>query len=104
MKTNPAIASAFFRTMGLPAPTTEHKFHETRRWRFDYAWPCRRVALEVEGGVWTRGRHTRPMGFMNDCEKYNNAGALGWIVLRVTPQNLMKTETANLIKAAFENR
>lgn len=104
MKTNPAIACAFFRSMGLPTPQPEHRFHESRRWRFDYAWPEHRVALEVEGGVWTRGRHTRPLGFLNDCQKYNNAAALGWIVLRVTPQNLMKTETAALVKSAIENR
>lgn len=104
MKTNPAIACAFFRAMGLPAPEPEHRFHESRRWRFDYSWPEHRVALEVEGGVWTRGRHTRPLGFLNDCQKYNNAAALGWIVLRVTPQNLMKTETAALVKSAIENR
>jgi very-short-patch-repair endonuclease len=109
MKTNPAIASAFFRTMGLPAPVTEHKFHDTRRWRFDYAWTAERVALEVEGGIFMachgkKSRHSTGTGMLADMEKYNNAAALGWIVLRVTPQNLMRTETALLIKSAIENR
>lgn len=109
MKTNPAIACAFFRTMGLPEPIIEHKFHDTRLWRFDYAWPSRRVALEVEGGVFMsyhgkKSRHSTGTGMLADMQKYNNAASLGWIVLRVTPQNLMKTETATLIKAAFDNR
>ena len=51
----------------------EYKFHPTRRWRFDYAIPEHKIALEVEGGVWTGGRHTSPKGFLNDIEKYNTA-------------------------------
>ena len=35
----------------LPPPVAEHRFHETRRWRFDFAWPDHRVALEIAGGV-----------------------------------------------------
>jgi len=38
--------------------------------------------VEFEGGVFARGRHTRPMGFINDCEKYNAGTALGWRVFR----------------------
>lgn len=40
----------------------EHKFHPIRKWRFDYAIPEHKIALEVEGGVWTGGRHTSPKG------------------------------------------
>lgn len=49
----------------------EYRFCQRRKWRFDYAAPQHRVALEVEGGVWSRGRHTRPQGFLGDMEKYN---------------------------------
>ena len=50
------------------------------------AWPDLRVAVEVEGGVWSKtpGRHTRGAGFEADCEKYNAAAAAGWRVARVT--------------------
>lgn len=67
----------------------EYRFHPTRRWRFDYAIPAERIALEVEGGVWTGGRHTSPKGFLNDIEKYNTAVVLGWRVVRTTPDKLM---------------
>lgn len=70
---------------GLPAPVAELHFHAARRWRFDYAWPEHRIALEVEGGVWSRGRHTTPAGFLADMEKYNAAAVLGWRVLRCAP-------------------
>lgn len=62
----------------------EHKFHPTRRWRFDFALPEHRVAVEVEGGTWNGGRHTRGSGYAKDCEKYAEALCLGWRVLRVT--------------------
>lgn len=69
---------------GLPTPQTEYKFHPSRRWRFDGAYPDRMVAYEIEGGVWSGGRHTRAEGFTNDCIKYNEAALLGWQVYRFT--------------------
>lgn len=74
------------RVSNMPAWVEEFRWHPTRLWRFDFAWPGERVALEVEGGVWTRGRHNRPSGFIEDCEKYNEATADGWRVVRVTEE------------------
>ena len=79
----------------------EFKFHPKRRWRFDYAIPEHRIALEVEGGVWTGGRHTRPQGFLGDIEKYNTATLMGWRVFRTTPDDLLRTATLNLLKQAI---
>jgi very-short-patch-repair endonuclease len=64
------------------APVAELQFHPSRKWRFDFAFPDRMVAVEVDGAVWTNGRHTRGSGYIKDCEKYNNAAALGWFVFR----------------------
>lgn len=63
-------------------PAVQHKFHPSRRWRFDFAWPSLMVAVEIEGGIFVAGRHVRPSGFIKDCEKYNAAAANGWLVLR----------------------
>ena len=71
---------------GLTGWQTEFRFHPVRRWRFDFAHPEKRVAVEIEGGVFIRGRHNRPSGFIADCEKYNEAVKLGWRVLRVVPR------------------
>lgn len=71
------------RSLGVPEPEREYRFHPTRRWRFDFAWVDRKVAAEVEGGVWVRGRHTRGAGYVADCAKYNSATLLGWRVLRI---------------------
>lgn len=72
--------------LGLPDPERELKFHPTRKWRFDFAWPAVKIAVEIEGGNFSRGksRHTTGKGYEQDCEKYNAAAALGWIVFRLT--------------------
>lgn len=67
---------------GVPEPLEEHAFHPTRRFRLDLCWPQYRVAVEVDGGVWAQGRHVRPQGYINDCEKYALAAVAGYRVLR----------------------
>lgn len=64
--------------------TTEYKFHPTRKWRFDFAIVEKRVAVEFEGLVSAKSRHTTLTGYTNDCSKYNAAALLGWKVLRYT--------------------
>ena len=74
---------------GFPEiPVREHKFHSVRRWRFDLAFLENKLAIEIEGGVWIRGRHTRGSGFISDIDKYNNAVLLSWKVLRFTPNDV----------------
>lgn len=82
----------------------EHKFHPVRKWRFDYAIPEHKIALEVEGGVWTGGRHTSPKGFLNDMEKYNTATLMGWRVFRTTPDELHTNATLQLLRTAISGQ
>lgn len=87
----------------LPLPVTEHRFAAPeRQWRFDYCWPDEKVALEVEGGIWSGGRHTRGSGYIADMTKYNNATLRGWKLLRCTPQQLCTEETIAMLKQALE--
>jgi very-short-patch-repair endonuclease len=71
-----------------PVPEREYRFMPNRRFRFDRAWPSIKLAVELEGGIWIRGRHTRPAGYEADCEKYNLAVCNGWRVLRFTGKML----------------
>ncbi len=87
------LEAAFARAFALlasdyPQPVREYRFHQTRKWRFDFAWPEAHVAVEVEGGTWDRGRHTRGAGYAGDCAKYNAAVLGGWRVLRFTSDML----------------
>jgi very-short-patch-repair endonuclease len=81
---------AFARAWGerLPAFVREHRFHPVRKFRFDFAWPPARVALECEG----LGRHQRVRGYRQDCEKYSMAASLGWRVLRVMSCDMAKAK------------
>lgn len=92
------------KSLSLPAPVTEHRFHAERKWRFDFAWPDLKVALEVEGGIWVGGRHTRGKGYLADVEKYNHAAAAGWCVLRCTPTTLLSGPMLDLLARVLRER
>ena len=81
---------------------SEHKFHDTRKWRIDFAIVDQKIGIEIDGGVWSGGRHTRGNGFVEDMEKYNAAVTLGWVILRFTPQDLNKITTFETVKKVVE--
>lgn len=89
------------RVNGLPEPEREYQFHPRRKWRFDFAWPEHRVALEVEGGIWSGGRHTTGAGFAADCEKYNEAALMGWTVIRVTGDHIDSGAAVDWLRRAL---
>ena len=66
----------------LPPPRRQFLFHSDREWAFDFAWPDQRLAVEVDGAVYSQGRHTRGQGFEEDLVKLNEALLLGWTVPR----------------------
>ena len=70
----------------------EHKFHDKRKFRFDYAVIDLMLAIEYEGGTWSGGAHTRGKHYSSDCEKYNLAQINGWIVLRYTADTVKSVE------------
>lgn len=68
----------------IPEYVEELKFHPVRRWRFDWAIPSLKIAIEYEGLISKKSRHTTIKGYSNDTIKYNEAGKHGWTVLRYT--------------------
>lgn len=72
---------------------TEHKFDSMRKFRFDWAIIDLKIAIEYEGIISEKSRHTSMDGFSNDCVKYNLAIANGWKVLRYTAINYKDLET-----------
>lgn len=78
-----AIKQVLERELGVEV-ALEHQFHPKRKWRFDLAIPSIKLAVEIEGAVYSNGRHTRGSGFIKDIEKYNTAAIMGWTLLRFT--------------------
>jgi hypothetical protein len=85
----------------IPPPIAEFRFAPPRKFRADFAWPDHHLLLEIEGGVWTRGRHTRASGFLKDIEKYNLATARGYRLVRVTPQMIQTGDALSAIEAVL---
>lgn len=78
--------------MKAPWPEREYRFHPTRKWRFDFAWHDLRVAVEIDGAVFSSGRHSTGIGIHNDMDKHNAAVAGGWRVLRFDVRHLSEPE------------
>lgn len=60
----------------------EFEFHPKRKWRADFHLVGKKILVEVEGAIWSGGRHTRGKGYIGDMEKYNAATMMGFQVLR----------------------
>tara|TARA_Y100000310_G_C20284277_1_gene624081 strand:+ start:314 stop:655 length:342 start_codon:yes stop_codon:yes gene_type:complete len=91
---------------GWPKPEREARLIEGHRFRADFFWPTERVAVEIEGGTWIGGRHSRGSGYQRDCEKYNLYVISGVRLLRFTGDMLRKDEVRCMeqVKELLENR
>src|SRR5260363_437177 len=90
------------RVAKLPEPQREYRFDADRRWKFDFAWPDWKIAVECEGGIWTQGRHTRALGFEAECSKYNAATVQGWRVYRFTAGMVTSGAAVELLTQAIQ--
>lgn len=80
----------------------EWRFSTERRWRFDYAMPELKIAIEIDGGIFTGGRHSGGVGQKKDLEKGNAAAEMDWAVFHYTPDEkfsqTLREQVSNLIK------
>jgi very-short-patch-repair endonuclease len=88
----------------LPMPQPEYRFDPSRRWRFDRAWLVSKIAVEIEGGTWVKGRHSRGSGMRKDAEKYNAATLQGWRVLRFTGDMVKDGSAITVVEQALQIR
>ena len=102
MKYNPQIVSAYYVQSGLPAPVFEHRFHHTRKWRLDIAWPDHKLAVEVQGGIFIQGRHSRGAAMLKEWEKLNALVVMRWRVMYCQPKDVCTIEfVTRLIDAIY---
>lgn len=106
---NPAheLLAIHLRELGLEFER-EYRFQSDRKWRFDFAvWIWRgkayeKFAIEIEGGVWSKGRHVRGKGFIGDMEKYNEAQRWGYKVYRFTTEQVLSGYAKEWLKEALK--
>jgi len=98
--------AGLWRVYGGPTLKMEWPFAPPRKFRWDFCDPNTLVAVEIEGGIWTGGRHTRGSGFEKDCVKKNLAARDGWLVFYFTSGMLKKNylETFGWIAEAIRRR
>lgn len=89
------------RALKLPPPEREYKFLAHRKFRFDFAWPDHKLAVEVDGGTWSGGRHTRGAGYEQDCFKMALAVQDGWRIYRFTGKQVKDGTAIGFIIAEF---
>ena len=92
------------RAVKLPTPEREWRFHPTRDWRFDMAWPPLKIALEIDGGVYSQGRHNRGKGYEEDCVKMGEAYLLGWTVYRFSTGQVKAGIALDFLERALRHR
>jgi very-short-patch-repair endonuclease len=73
-----------------------------RRWRLDFAYPEKRIGIEVQGGIYVRGAHSRGTGLERDYEKYNQAQVLGWNVYQFSRKMIENGEAIEIMKEALK--
>jgi hypothetical protein len=90
--------------INLPEHEKELMFHPIRKWRFDYAWSELKIALEIHGGIYTNGRHTKGKGFTEDKVKINSAQLLGWLVIEATTEHVKNGQMLEWVTEAIAFR
>lgn len=100
----PAVFLVHLKGLRIPCPVGEFHFSDERLWRFDFAWPEEKLAVEIEGGVSDRrrGRHIRAGGYQDDLDKYNTAVLMGWRLLRFSTRDVMQGVAATFVRDAFK--
>lgn len=92
----------------LPQPVREYKFHPIRKWRFDFAWPKIKLAVEIDGGTFggtkMLGNHAIGKRYQEDCIKSNAAQLDGWAVLRADREMVCTEEFGDIVKAMILKR
>lgn len=84
----------------LPKCVEQYHFH---KWRFDFAWPKVKVAVEIDGYTNGGRGHVSGTQYSSDCRKLNQAQKERWVLLRFDAKMLNK-EMVETIKFMILSR
>jgi len=92
-----------FQMRAAQLPEPERQFRFGPRWIVDFGFPPEQVLIEVQGGSWIGGRHTRGKGYADDCRRLHRAQMLGWHMIFVTGDMIQSGEALQMIEEALRN-
>lgn len=82
----------------------EVRFHPDRQWRLDFLVMGTKIAVELHGGTYSGGRHTRGTGMAGDMEKMNEAARLGYEVFTFDTPMVRKGDAINYLLRVLRER
>jgi hypothetical protein len=88
----------------LPAPVAEYQFAKPRKWRADFCWIDQKVILEVNGGIFSQGRHTRGAALLKEWDKINTGAGIGYRFIFCQPSQLATRRTIDYIENAINHK
>ena len=100
------LLSVQLQQAGIPF-RREHMFAKSmkRRWRADFeVWKNHwdhAILVEIDGGGYVAGRHSRGAGMEKDAEKQSAAAILGYRVIRATPKQVEDGRCLSWIRQAL---
>jgi very-short-patch-repair endonuclease len=87
----------------LPIPEAQIKgIIPNRKFVFDFGWMNKNILVEIDGGEWSGGRHSRGKGMESDNVKINTAQALGYKVFRFTGGQVRSGYAVEFIEKYFK--
>ena len=94
------------RAVGLPEPVREYMAIPGRKFRFDFAYPDKKLLIEVQGAIWKGGEggHSSGVGLSRDYEKNNLAILNGWKVMYFTGNTIRGGEAVAQIEEAVKSK
>lgn len=88
---------------GIPVPERQEKIIPNRKFQFDFSWPLYKIVVEVDGGEWIQGRHSRGKGMASDNEKMNEVQLLGWKIFRFTGKQVTSGYALSFLQRYFSS-
>lgn len=85
---------------GIPF-IVEHRFHSVRKWRYDFCLN-NRLLVDIDGGIWIQGHHSRGKGMEDDFEKMWEAVLLGYRVMKFSTGQVKSGVAIETIRRAMK--
>jgi hypothetical protein len=90
------------KVLKMPTPIREFIPIPGRKLRFDFGFPDWRLLVEVQGAVWTKGKHGRGSGIIQDQDKLNLATLNGFFCLQFSVNHVEDGRAVKVIAQALK--